>query len=163
MYPSDEDLGHSVIKAFMNFKRAEMSSFHMEGYTKAETRFMFVLFHGVRMSHSELGVSVAEIGKRLHISKPSVTQQINALEKKGLITRIQNPDDKRAAYLNFTEKGRALTEKMIQSFHRSFEDMRDFLGEADMRTLIMLLEKLTDYLNEKAKQEGGAAPNDKTI
>ncbi|EIA19516.1 MarR family transcriptional regulator [Listeria fleischmannii subsp. coloradonensis] len=109
MYPSDEDLGHSVIKAFMNFKRAEMSSFQMEGYTKAETRFMFVLFHGVKMSDSDLGVSVAEIGKRLRISKPSVTQQINALEKKGLITRIQNPADKRAAYLNFTEKGRALT------------------------------------------------------
>lgn len=158
MYPSDEDLGHSVIKAFMNFKRAEMSSFQMDGYTKAETRFMFVLFHGVKMSDSDLGVSVAEIGKRLRISKPSVTQQINALEKKGLITRIQNPADKRAAYLNFTEKGRALTEEIIAAFHQNFEDMRDFLGEEDMRTLISLLEKLTDYLNEKAKQEGGGMP-----
>ncbi|MHC5250957.1 MarR family winged helix-turn-helix transcriptional regulator [Listeria kieliensis] len=159
MQSEERELGYSVIRAFMNFKRAEMMNFHIDGFTKAEIRFMFTLFRGIRISNSELGVSVSEIGKRLGISRPSVTQQINALEKKGLITRIQNPEDKRAAYLNFTEKGEKLTDQIIHYFHESFIDMKNYLGEDDMRTLIRLLSKLTDYLNSKADhEEGGGIP-----
>ncbi|EUJ33655.1 MarR family transcriptional regulator [Listeria floridensis FSL S10-1187] len=159
MQSEELDLGQSVVRAFMHFKRAEMMNFQIDGYTKAEIRFMFTLFHGVRMSDSELGVSVSEIGKRLRVSKPSVTQQINALEGKGLITRIQNPADKRAAYINFTDKGKKLTDQIVEYFRESFLDMQDYLGEEDMRTLIRLLSKLTDYLNSKANyEEGGEAP-----
>ncbi|WP_099224685.1 MarR family winged helix-turn-helix transcriptional regulator [Listeria costaricensis] len=153
MHEHPEDLGHSVIKAFMNFKRAEVLSFHFEGYTRAEIRFLFMLHHGLRENPNELGVKVANLGPMLHVSKPSVTQQINALEKKGLIKRIQNPEDKRAAYLQFTEKGEKLIASAIEQFHKSFLDMRDYIGEEDMETLIKLLDKLTDYLNNKAQNK----------
>ncbi|MBC8923007.1 MarR family transcriptional regulator, partial [Escherichia coli] len=33
------------------------------------------------------------------------------------------------------------------------EDMQEFLGEDDMKKLITLLEKLTDYLNTKSENK----------
>ncbi|WP_163655643.1 MarR family winged helix-turn-helix transcriptional regulator [Listeria sp. PSOL-1] len=146
----------------MNFKRAELLGFHFEGYTRAEIRFLFILFHGLKKDKSKMGMKVSDIGQLLRVSKPSVTQQINALEKKGLINRTQNPEDKRAVYLTFTEKGNKLMKQVIKKIQANFEDMRDYIGEEDMKTLIYLLEKLTDYLNHKGKEEGGVVPNDET-
>lgn len=48
MSSKNQDLGHSVIKAFMNFKHAEIKSFQIPGYSKSETRFIFILSRGLK-------------------------------------------------------------------------------------------------------------------
>ena len=48
--------------------------------------------------------TASNIADMLHISKPSVTQKINELEKDGYILKIQSNSDKRAYYLTVTEK-----------------------------------------------------------
>ena len=48
--------------------------------------------------------TASNIADMLHISKPSVTQKINELEKEGYILKSQSHTDKRAYYLTVTEK-----------------------------------------------------------
>ncbi|HAC1859309.1 TPA_asm: MarR family transcriptional regulator, partial [Listeria monocytogenes] len=98
-------------------------------------------------------IRVSDLGHMLRISKPSVTQMIQSLEGKGLIKRVQNPEDKRSMYVELTEVGAGVSEKMLDEFQASFEDMQEFLGEDDMKKLITLLEKLTDYLNTKSENK----------
>lgn len=151
MSSKNQDLGHSVIKAFMNFKHAEIKSFQIPGYSKSETRFIFILSRGLKSRGPKIRVS--DLGHMLRISKPSVTQMIQSLEGKGLIKRVQNPEDKRSMYVELTEVGAGVSEKMLDEFQASFEDMQEFLGEDDMKKLITLLEKLTDYLNTKSENK----------
>lgn len=151
MSSKNQDLGHSVIKAFMNFKHAELKSFQIPGYSKSETRFIFILSRGLKSKGPKIRVS--DLGHMLRISKPSVTQMMQSLEGKGLIKRVQNPEDKRSMYVELTDVGAAVSEKMLDEFQASFEDMQEFLGEDDMKKLITLLEKLTDYLNTKSENK----------
>lgn len=58
---------------------------------------------------------------------------IQSLEGKGLIKRVQNPEDKRSMYVELTEVGAGVSEKMLDEFQASFEDMQEFLGEDDMK------------------------------
>lgn len=153
MHNSEEDLGQSVVKAFMNFKRAELQNFKVPGLKRSETRFLFMLHQGLRHSDHEQGMKVSDATAILRVSKPSVTQQINALEEKKLIVRSQDPVDKRAAYIQLTEKGKEVVEQIISTFHKNFEDMTLFLGKEEMERLISLLDKLTEYLNKKAENE----------
>lgn len=48
MSSKNQDLGHSVIKAFMNFKHAEIKSFQIPGYSKSETRFILFYLVGLK-------------------------------------------------------------------------------------------------------------------
>lgn len=109
MSSKNQDLGHSVIKAFMNFKHAEIKSFQIPGYSKSETRFIFILSRGLKSRGPKIRVS--DLGHMLRISKPSVTQMIQSLEGKGLIKRVQNPEDKRSMYVELTEVGAGVSEK----------------------------------------------------
>jgi DNA-binding MarR family transcriptional regulator len=56
------------------------------------------------------------------ISQPSMTQLIQRLERQGLATRINDPEDGRAALVNITNAGRAL-------LHSRRRDRRDRLAE----------------------------------
>ncbi|GAB3961669.1 hypothetical protein GCM10027614_85220 [Micromonospora vulcania] len=51
---------------------------------------------------------------------------IQSLEGKGLIKRVQNPEDKRSMYVELTEVGAGVSEKMLDEFQASFEDMQEF-------------------------------------
>jgi DNA-binding MarR family transcriptional regulator len=42
------------------------------------------------------------------VSQPAMTQQIQRLERQGLVTRLADPDDGRAALIGITECGQAL-------------------------------------------------------
>ncbi|WP_311773360.1 MarR family winged helix-turn-helix transcriptional regulator [Listeria booriae] len=153
MHNPEEDLGQSVVRAFANFKRAEMQNFKVPGLKRSETRFLFMLHHGLRHHKHDLGMKVADVTAILRVSKPSVTQQMNALEERGFIIRTQDPEDKRAAYIQLTARGEEIVAKIIETFHKNFEDMTSFLGKEEMERLIALLDKLTEYLNKKAESK----------
>ena len=65
------------------------------------------------------------------ISQPSMTQLIQRLERQGLATRINDPEDGRAALVNITDTGRALLDDRRR-------DRRDRLAE-----LLMALHQRT--------------------
>lgn len=146
-----QDLGDSVVKAFIDFKRAEMSNMMIDGLSRSETRFLFVLFHAEKRHGKKLRSS--DLGKRLRISKPSVTQTLQALENKGFVERLKNPEDKRSTYIVLTEKGQQAIKDGAHRFQSNFDDMKNYLGEENMQILIELLNKLTKYLHEKAGKE----------
>ena len=54
---------------------------------------------------SDNGVKVTQIAKALGISVPAVSKSVNALERKGFISRIENDSDRRVTYIKMTEKG----------------------------------------------------------
>ena len=56
------------------------------------------------------------------IAQPSMTQLIQRLQRQGLATRINDPEDGRAALVNITNAGRAL-------LNARRRDRRDRLGE----------------------------------
>jgi len=56
------------------------------------------------------------------IAQPSMTQLIQRLERQGLATRINDPEDGRVALVNITNAGRALLDDRRR-------DRRDRLGE----------------------------------
>lgn len=53
------------------------------------------------------GMRVQAIAKELGLSQPTVTDSLQALERKGFIIRAHDPQDRRASLLHITETGRA--------------------------------------------------------
>lgn len=53
-------------------------------------------------------IRLTTLAAREGVSQPAMTQQIQRLEKLGLVTRIADPDDGRAALIGITECGQQL-------------------------------------------------------
>lgn len=90
-------------------------------------------------------ISITEIAKAKHKTKGAVSQTIEKLSKKGMLTKDQHPTDKRLYVLNLTEKGKKVynvhKEKDRIAFNR-FLDRLEGYEEEDFNIVIDILSKI---------------------
>jgi DNA-binding MarR family transcriptional regulator len=58
------------------------------------------------------GLTVGEIGSRLHLDNGTLTPMLKKLEKQGYVDRRRDPDDERRVVVYLTDSGRALKAKL---------------------------------------------------
>lgn len=90
---------------------------------------------------------------KLAIQPGSMSEIAAKLERKGLLLRQKNPDDKRKVLLTLTEAGRADVEN-FQAHHKSTHGQRfNALTPAEQESLRTMLEKLLDSWDAQMAQE----------
>ncbi len=65
-------------------------------------------------------LSQRELGERLRLEKSSVSRMAAEMERKGLIERERDPDNRRLYKLKLTDRGRALHAGMAHAFHEQY-------------------------------------------
>jgi len=102
------------------------------------------------------GAWLAGIGEYLRVSKAAVSQMLGALEKRGLITREPDPDNRRTIIVKLTVKGN----EMIGDFEREFDVylmmLIDRFGEKDTREIIRLIYKFMEIVEKIPKDKNGS-------
>ncbi len=109
--------------------------------TREQLRIVFLIHHREKLSPGE-------VADALGVSKANVTGVINRLVVKGLVSRRENPADRRGYILSLTEKGRRQVER-LQELHT--EKMAGVLGKMPDEAVAGLLKGLTALL--KALEE----------
>src|SRR5437588_4266527 len=140
-----------LLRAFMQFRRAEWHQRSIAGYKPSEIKVLFCIKKGMGSSTPEIKVS--EISKRLHVTSPTVTQLIKGLEASGLIERNIDPEDRRSVGIKLTEKGEMITQQAAAAFEESVNGLIEYLGEEQSNQLAELLLKAFRYYDEKAVSE----------
>ena len=90
----------------------------------------------------EGGVSCKDIGSKLIARDPDITRLMDRLEKRGLLTRGRDQDDRRVVTHLLTGEGLALVNELdqpVQALHRA--TMRG-VAPARLQTLIAILEEI---------------------
>jgi MarR family 2-MHQ and catechol resistance regulon transcriptional repressor len=82
------------------------------------------------------------IGRKILLTSGSITSAIDRLEKKGLVARAFDPDDRRARIVDLTAEGRKLIEDAFAAHEVELERAAEVLNSAERRTLVGLLKKL---------------------
>ncbi|GIK50037.1 MAG: MarR family transcriptional regulator [Hyphomonadaceae bacterium] len=78
------------------------------------------------------GLRLNAVAAHLHISQPTASDAVTALERKGLLQKRADPDDGRALLLRVTRSGRALAGR----WPLSFGAVADALSPADQAALL---------------------------
>jgi DNA-binding MarR family transcriptional regulator len=137
-----------LLRAFMQFKKAEWHQRSIEGCTPSEIRVMFCIKRGVKPDTHEIKVS--QISKHLHVTAPTITQLLKGLEAHELIERRVDPTDRRAVGIQLTKKGEMVTQKAEEAFSTTFHGLIEHLGEEQSNQLAELLSQVSHYFDEKA-------------
>jgi DNA-binding MarR family transcriptional regulator len=86
------------------------------------------------------------------VSQPSMTQLVQRLQQRGLVTRTSDPSDGRVALVGLTDRGRgALADRRAHNTRRIAELLAD-LPEDDVRALATALAAILPAVRQRANQ-----------
>ena len=82
----------------------------------------------------------SDLAELMDKSKSAVLRTIDILEKKGYVTRMSVPDDRRKNRLEVTDKGKEIARYVVEMIETNNKLLIDEIGEQDMCTFFKVLE-----------------------
>jgi DNA-binding MarR family transcriptional regulator len=138
--PEVEGIVTRVEKVYRHLQKACRVSLGEAGLTKEEWKVLMVLHDSVR-SHGWLS-------KDLGVSTGAMTNRLDKLERRGLIRRGPDPQDRRGVLLELTPAGEARLGEYIDAGAGRERELLDSLTLSEQQELNGLLSKLLVSLQE---------------
>ena len=102
-------------------------------------------FHILRHVRRGTG-SISELAIAKNISRPAISQAVEVLVKKGLLTRVQSTQDRRFVELTLTEVGNNLLDTVFQETRGWMKERMSPLGPDELETIAKAMEALKKML-----------------
>jgi DNA-binding MarR family transcriptional regulator len=118
--------------------RRQEAVFERFGLNRGEVGALSAL----RVSGPPHQLSPTRLGKGLMLSSAGVTSRIDRLERRGLVRRLPDPDDRRGVIIELTEEGAETVDRAVQAVAVSDRQLLDQLTPEEVATLEQLLRKL---------------------
>jgi len=91
-------------------------------------------FHVLR--HVRRGVtSMSDLAVAKNISRPAISQAVDVLVKKGLLTRVQSTQDRRVVDLALTEEGIALLDAVFEATREWMKERMSGMSAEELETI----------------------------
>jgi MarR family transcriptional regulator, 2-MHQ and catechol-resistance regulon repressor len=87
-------------------------------------------------------MGVNEIGKKIALTSGSMTIAVDRLERRGLVERRTDKEDRRARVVHLTRTGLELIQCAFASHANSMDRMAQVLSERERQQFLLLLKKL---------------------
>lgn len=124
-----------IWKAAKAIEKADRASIADTGLHLSEFTIMEVLLH-----RGPLPINT--IGEKVLLTSGSMTAAINRLQKKGLVTRIQDPSDGRCFHVHLTADGRNVIKQAYAKHECNLEKIAAVLNSKERGDLVRLLKKI---------------------
>jgi DNA-binding MarR family transcriptional regulator len=128
------------VLSFLNIKRDSILT--KAGLTPGRFHLLMIL-----KREKNKCLSPSELAKRTSVSRGTMTQFIDAIEKDGFAVRVDDPNDKRGMLVRLTEKGETVLETVLPEYFNCMETMTKVLTVNDRENWLAILEKLVDGLS----------------
>ena len=90
--------------------------------------------------------SLSELAQAKNISRPAMSQAVEVLVKKGLLTRIQSTQDRRYVELALTEAGNHLLDTVFQDTREWMKERMQRLTSVEVETIAKAMDAMKKML-----------------
>ncbi len=87
---------------------------------------------------------VGDLAEVFGVSVPSMSRAVDALVKKGMVTRVEDPDDRRVRQVRITGPGKDLVETLVAVRQNGMQAFASTLSPAQRRKLDAAVDSLMD-------------------
>ena len=119
----------------------KISNHMLAPYDLTHTQFKVLM---MLYRNPEKSIRQADIEADFAMTNPTVTGIIQNLEKKNLVQRMENPNDKRSKLLVLTEQAREIEPKMYEISELREKQITEKLTDAECEQLKKLLKKILE-------------------
>ena len=102
-------------------------------------------FHVLRFVRK--GMSISELATAKNISRPAISQAVEALVKKGLLTRTQSLNDRRYVELTLTSEGNALLDSVFKETRQWMKERMKKLSATELETIARAMDAMKKMLD----------------
>jgi len=95
----------------------------------------------------ESGINSSQVAKKVNLSPATVTNILDRLENKSLISRVRDTQDKRKVGLYLTDDGKALLLKAPQALQEHFIEKFSNLAQWEQSQLLSSMQRLSEMMD----------------
>lgn len=95
-------------------------------------------------------LSQRELAERLRLDKSSVSRMVAEMERKGLLVRERDPDNRRQFRLRLTDRGHAMHVRMAATVHAHYESWVAAMTRTERAALLKGLPALVRVIRQHA-------------
>lgn len=103
------------------------------------------LLIGIHSINKGQPVMISQISAKLDISNAAATQMIDHLEKRGLVERFADDNDRRVTMVRLTETGKVSLKASFEQTASFLDGLFKHLGEEDTQHLMRLMDLVMSY------------------
>ena len=103
-------------------------------------------FHILRHVRRGIG-SISELAAAKNISRPAISQAVDVLVKKGLLTRIHSSQDRRFVELTLTDAGNNLLDTIFQETREWMQERMSSLTTDELQAIAKVMTVLKKMLD----------------
>lgn len=100
------------------------------------------------LEHRGQEVYPSDLSRELHLSRSRITGALTSLGRKGLVVTQPCREDRRRVQVAITDQGAALIAGKLARMEAYFDKMLGGLGEEDARTLIALIRRCVEVMEQ---------------
>lgn len=93
------------------------------------------------------GLTQRELARHVRMTEPTAVVALKGMERRGLIGRISDPDDRRKAYIFLTPKGRALRDRIMPFIVRQNQDLLRGLPPGSRAEFLRMLGRMREHVS----------------
>jgi len=141
-----EDSSHEAILSLYHTaalaKKRSAEFFQDLGITDVQFNLLMLL----RYQGDSKGLKQVDLGRMMLVNRASVTAIIDRMEKVGLVSRVDVPDDRRSHYVRLTRKSLVLLERVEKKYRDEISLIMKALSPKETRQLLNMLQKIRGNL-----------------
>jgi DNA-binding MarR family transcriptional regulator len=93
--------------------------------------------------------STGELAKQFSITSSAVSQMVDQLERKKLVERVQNSDDRRVTYVKLAHEARKVFDNMRTKYVDHLSERFTDISNQELETLLKILEKTIKHVGKE--------------
>ncbi|WP_102692843.1 MarR family winged helix-turn-helix transcriptional regulator [Rummeliibacillus pycnus] len=109
--------------------------FQDNGLNPTEFAVLELLYHKGRQP-------LQKIGNKILLASGSITYVIDKLEKRGYLSRVSCPSDRRITYAEITDEGKVFMDELFPRHEQQLVELTNVLSSEEKEEAIALLKKL---------------------
>jgi MarR family transcriptional regulator, organic hydroperoxide resistance regulator len=150
-YPAEQSVGYQVRQANRALQRELEDTIRPFGITTGMWYFLRVLW-------DTDGLSQRELSERVGTTEPTTVTALHAMEKRGLVVRVQNSGDRRKSNIYLTQPARQLRDMLLMHARGVNRTATSGIPASEIVALKRTLEKIRANLSAALERRRQAAP-----
>lgn len=138
-----KSLGFALINTSMRIKDELRKAFKEKAYDVTPDQFAVL----IKLWNKD-GLSQKEICERTLKNKSNLTRILDSMEKRGLINRETNKEDRRSFSIYLTNKGKEIQAELIDIAIKTHEKIFKDITDEDKKYLFRILEDISKNIND---------------
>lgn len=103
-------------------------------------------------------LSIGELACRMNFAKPAASILVEKLVQGGFLRRAEDPEDRRRAIVQLTDKGADIVTSLLRGTHTRLRSYLARMAHADLVALVQGLSAMSDIILQDVAQNDPCAP-----